>query len=63
MGHIAGASRAQHILFPEVLDDDMAEENPARFRDAFVDSLALGALGFRRTRPAATGRPAYDPGD
>jgi transposase len=63
MGHIEGASRAQHLLFPEVLDDYIAEDNPARFIDAFVDSLDLGALGFRRTRPAATGRPAYDPGD
>jgi transposase len=63
MGHIEGASHAQHILFPEVLDESIAEDNPARFIDAFVDSLDLSALGFRRTRPAATGRPAYDPGD
>jgi transposase len=62
MGHIEGASRAQHILFPEVLDDDIAEDNPARFIDVFVESLDLDAIGFRRTRPAATGRPSYDPG-
>ena len=30
MGPIEGRSRAQQILFPEVLDDDLAEENPAR---------------------------------
>jgi transposase len=63
MGHIEGSSRAPQILFPEVLDDYIAEENPARFIDAFVDSLDLDALGFRRTRPAATGRPPDDPGD
>jgi transposase len=63
MGHIEGASRAQHILFPEVVDDYIAEDNPVRFIDALVDSLDLDALGFRRTRPAATGRPSYDPGD
>jgi hypothetical protein len=49
--------RAQHILFPEVLDDDIAAEHPARFIDAFVDRLDLEALGFRQTRPAATGCP------
>jgi transposase len=63
MGHIEGASRAQHMLFPEVFDDDMAEDNPARFIDAVGERLDLDALGFRRTRPAATGRPSYDPGD
>jgi transposase len=63
MGHIEGTSRAQHILFPAALDDSMAEEHPVRFIDAFVDSLDLHALGFRRTQPAVTGRPSYAPGD
>jgi transposase len=63
MGHIEGASRVQHVLFPEVLDDYIAEEHPVRFLDAFVNSLDLDALGFRRTHPAATGRPSYAPGD
>jgi transposase len=63
MSHIAGASRDQQVLFPEVLDDYIAEENPVRFIDAVVDSLDLDALGFRRVQPAATGRPAYHPGD
>ena len=63
MGHIEGASRTQQILFPEALDDYVAEENPVRFIDAFVDSLDLDALGFRHTQPAATGRPSYCPGD
>jgi transposase len=63
MGHIEGASRVQQVLFPEVLDDDIAEDNPGRFIDAFVDSLDLDAFGFRRTPPAATGRPSYAPGD
>lgn len=63
MSHIAGASRDQQGLFPEALDDYMAEENPVRFIDAVVESLDLDALGFRRIQPAATGRPAYHPGD
>jgi transposase len=63
MSHIAGVSRDHQGLFPEVLDDYIAEENPVRFIDAFVESLDLDALGFRRVQPAATGRPAYHPGD
>jgi transposase len=63
MGHIEGASRDQRLLFPDVLDEDIAEENPVRFIEAFVDSLDLDPLGFQRVQPAATGRPSYHPGD
>jgi transposase len=58
MGHIEGASRAQQVLFPEVLDDYMVEDNPVRFIDAFVESLDRHTFGFRHGQPAATGRPA-----
>jgi transposase len=63
MGHIEGATRTQQILFPEALDDYVAEANPGRFIDAFVDRLDLDVLGFRHTQPAAMGRPSYAPGD
>jgi transposase len=63
MGFIHGANRHEEILFPERLDDYIAEENPVRFIDAFVDHLNLTTLGFQRATPAATGRPAYDPAD
>jgi transposase len=63
MGHIPGANRHDVILFPERLDDYLAEAHPVRFRDAVVDELDLGACGFRRAVPAATGRPGYAPGD
>ena len=63
MGFIHGANRHEEILFPERLDDYIAEENPVRFIDAFVDHLTLSTLGFQRATPAATGRPAYDPAD
>lgn len=33
-------------LLPECLDDYVAEENPVRVVDVFVDELDLGALGF-----------------
>jgi transposase len=63
MGFIHGANRHEEILFPERLDDYMAEEHPVRFIDAFVDHLNLTTLGFQRATPAATGRPAYAPAD
>jgi transposase len=63
MDYIRGVTRNQVILFPETVEDYITEDNPVRFIDAFVSSLELGELGFRRATPAETGRPAYDPGD
>jgi transposase len=63
MSFIEGCDRRQPVLFPEVLDDYVGEENPVRFIDAFVGSLDLEALGFLRAVPAETGRPGYDPRD
>jgi transposase len=54
--------RRQGVLLPEYLDDWVAEENPARVIDVFVDELDLGVLGFEGVVPEATGRPAYHPG-
>jgi len=58
---IEGESRTQSTLLPEVLDDFVAEANPVRVVDVFVDELDLGQLGFDGIEPAATGRPAYHP--
>lgn len=63
MGYIEGESRDQHVLFPEVIDDYITEDNPVRFIDAFVDNLDLDELGFQRSQPASTGRPPYHPAD
>ena len=51
------------MLFPESLDDYVDEENPVRFISALVDNLDLAGAGFDRTKPASTGRPAFDPKD
>ena len=59
---IEGESRTQATLFPERLDDWIAEDNPVRAVDAFVDELDLAKLGFEGAEPATTGRPAYHPG-
>ncbi len=63
MGHIAGDDRDQMLLLPDAVDDYVDAGNPVRFIDAFVDGLDLGALGFARAMPKATGRPGYAPGD
>jgi len=58
---IEGADRDQSTLFPERLDDFIAENNPVRVVEAFVEALDLSALGFASVNPHATGRPAYHP--
>jgi transposase len=57
---IEGADRGQSTLLPECLDDWVAEDNPVRFIDAFVDGLDLAGLGFK-AEPAETGRPSFHP--
>ncbi len=59
-GFIEGTCRTQATLFPNRLDDYLAEENEIRVIDYFIDSLDLTNLGFK-TVPAVTGRPAYHP--
>jgi transposase len=44
-----------------MLDDYIADANPVRVVDVFVDELDLGTLGFEGVDPATTGRPAYHP--
>jgi transposase len=58
---IEGADRTQITLLPECLDDFVAEDNPIRVVDVFVEQLDLKALGFTGADPAETGRPAYHP--
>jgi transposase len=62
MPFVVGDDRGQSTLFPYRLDDYVAEDNPARVVDVFVDELDLAALGFGGVEPQATGRPAYHPG-
>jgi len=58
---VAGESRSQATLFPELLDDFVSEDNPVRAIEAFVEVLDLRQLGFKGIDPHATGRPAYHP--
>ncbi len=58
---VEGEDRRQSWLLPRSLDDYVAEDNPVRVVDAFIDELDFGALGFAGIEPAATGRPSYHP--
>jgi len=58
---IEGENRGQGTLLPELLDDYVAEDNPVRVVDVFVEELDLSSLGFGSVNPAKTGRPAYHP--
>jgi len=59
-GFIKGEDRYQATLFPERLDDYIAEDSAVRVIDVFLDDLDLSGLGFK-TEPSDTGRPAYHP--
>src|SRR5882672_10264142 len=58
---IEGEDRSQSTLLPECLDDYVADDNPVRVIEVFVNELDLGELGFDGAEPQATGRPAYHP--
>jgi len=57
-GFIQGEDRHQATLFPERLDDYIAEDSSVRVIDVFLDDLDLSGLGFK-THSEKTGRPAY----
>ena len=59
---IEGEDRSQSTLFPEHLDDYIAEDNPVRVIDVCVDELDLNEFGFAGMQPEETGRPANHPG-
>jgi transposase len=59
-GFIEGENRFQATLFPERLDDFIAENSAVRVVDVFIDGLDISGLGFK-TVPSDTGRPGYHP--
>src|SRR5258708_3194942 len=58
---IEGEDRSQSTLFPEHLEDYIAEDNPVRVIDVFVDERDLKELGFDGRQPEVTGRPGSQP--
>src|SRR5262249_45283109 len=61
-GFICGTDRNQGTMFPAQLEDYVAEDNPVRVIDFFVEQLDLRELGFDSITPKEMGRPAYHPG-
>ncbi len=59
-GFIVGDDRSQATLFPERLDDYIAEDSAVRVIDVFIDDLDISGLGFK-TEASDTGRPGYHP--
>ncbi len=59
-GFIKGEDRHQATLFPESLDEYIAEDSAVRVIDVFIDDLDISGLGFK-TEANATGRPGYHP--
>lgn len=57
---VEGEDRAQSTLFPERLDDYIADDNPVRAIDAFVEELDMRELGFDGVEPEAR-RPGVSP--
>ena len=58
---VTGADRTQGTMFPAQLEDYVAEDNPVRVIDFFIDQLDLAKLGFGGVKPKGAGRPAYHP--
>lgn len=63
VGHKRGLDRGQSALLPPAVEDYVGAAHMVRVIDAWVERLDLAALGFARSRPAATGRPPYAPED
>ena len=61
MGYVEGTGREQMVLMS--YDDFVGEDNIVRVIDRFIEVCDLDKMGFKRTTPAATGRPAYSPQD
>ena len=62
MKYIQGENRNQKIMFPDLLDDYIEDNNPVRVIDAYVNSINLKDLGFKYSE-SSTGRPSYNPTD
>ena len=63
MRYVAGTDSRQMTMGVWSVEDEVAQDSPARFIEVFVESLDLEEMGFRHAVPAGTGRPAYHPGD
>lgn len=61
MKFIQGKDSRQMTMGIWSIEEEVAQNSPARFIEVFADSLDVTELGFTRTEPAHTGRPPYAP--
>ena len=47
MSYIQGSPRQQALLFPEIIDEYVTEDNVVRFIDPFVDGLSLEVVSSK----------------
>ncbi len=63
MKYIEKESRDQITVMPDIIEDYVGADNPVRVIDAFVNTLDMAELGFKKAEMKETGRPPYDPRD
>ena len=63
MRYIKGSDSRQMRMGIWSIEEEVAENSPARFIEVFVDSLDMESLEIMRIKPAQTGRPPYAPQD
>ena len=62
--HITKIGRRQSLLLPDMIDDYIDENNPARLFDSFVDSIDLREMNFKyAVLEQRLDRLSYDPSD
>ncbi len=62
MQFIDGKNRKQSILFPQLLDDIIEQDNDIRIIDLFAESINVSVVKFT-IKISKEGRPAYHPKD
>ncbi|MHB1902410.1 MAG: IS5/IS1182 family transposase, partial [Cuniculiplasma sp.] len=59
--YISKTGRRQLLLLPDMIENYIEEDNPARFMDTFVETLDMHELGFKfSTLAYGAGRPSYN---
>ena len=62
--HVTEIGKKQSLLLPDMIDNYIDKNNPARLFDSFVDSLDLKEMNFRyAVLEEGPGRPPYYPSD
>lgn len=61
--HKRGTPRTQTALLPAAIEDYVEAGSLVRLIDEYVNGLDMAGLGFAKSEPARTGRPAYAPDD